>query len=45
MYRPGHGVEGATELHVLKNRNGPTGFADLYFHQRWLRFEDLLDRE
>jgi replicative DNA helicase len=45
MYRPGHGVEGATELHVLKNRNGPTGFADLYFHQRWLRFEDLLDRD
>ncbi len=45
MYHPGQGVEGATELHVLKNRNGPTGFADLYFHQRWLRFEDLLDRE
>ncbi len=45
MYRPGHGVDGAAELHVLKNRNGPTGFADLYFHQRWLRFEDLLDRD
>ena len=45
MYRPGQGVEGATELHVLKNRNGPTGFADLYFQQRWLRFEDLLDRD
>ena len=45
MYRPGQGVEGATELHVLKNRNGPTGFADFYFHQRWLRFEDLLDRD
>jgi replicative DNA helicase len=45
MYRPGQGVEGAAELHVLKNRNGPTGFADLYFHSRWLRFEDLLDRD
>jgi len=45
MYRPGHGIEGAAELIVLKNRNGPTGFADLYFHRRWLRFEDLLDRE
>ncbi len=44
MYRPGQGVEGAAELHVLKNRSGPTGFADLYFHPRWLRFEDLLDR-
>jgi replicative DNA helicase len=30
---------------VLKNRNGPTGFVDLYFHPRWLRFEDLLDRD
>jgi replicative DNA helicase len=45
MYRPGQGMEGATELVVLKNRNGPTGFADLYFHPRWLRFEDLLDRD
>ena len=45
MYRPGQGMEGATELIVLKNRNGPTGFVDLYFHQRWLRFEDLLDRD
>jgi replicative DNA helicase len=43
MYRPGHGVEGATELIVAKNRGGPTGFVDLYFYPRWLRFEDLLD--
>ena len=43
MYRPGQGVEGATELIVAKNRNGPTGFVDLYFHSRLLRFEDLLD--
>ena len=43
MYRPGQGVEGATELIVLKNRSGPTGFVDLYFYPRWLRFEDLLD--
>lgn len=43
MYRPGQGVEGATELIVAKNRNGPTGFVDLYFYPRWLRFEDLLD--
>ncbi|HEU4699629.1 MAG TPA: DnaB-like helicase C-terminal domain-containing protein [Gemmatimonadales bacterium] len=45
MYRPGQGVEGATELLVLKNRNGPTGFVDLYFYARWLRFEDMLDPE
>ena len=43
MYRPRQGVEGATELIVTKNRNGPTGFVDLYFYPRWLRFEDMLD--
>ncbi len=43
MYRPGGGMEGATELIIAKNRNGPTGFVDLYFYQRWLRFEDMLD--
>ena len=43
MYRPGGGVEGATELQIEKNRNGPTGFVDLYFYQRFLRFEDMLD--
>jgi replicative DNA helicase len=45
MYRPGGGVEGATELIVAKNRNGPTGFVDLYFYRQWLRFEDMLDPE
>ena len=43
MYRPGQGVEGATELIVAKNRNGATGFVDLYFYPRWVRFEDKLD--
>jgi replicative DNA helicase len=43
MYRSRQGVEGATELIVAKNRNGPTGFVDLYFYSRWLRFEDMLD--
>ncbi|CAN5903949.1 hypothetical protein BH24GEM1_BH24GEM1_06360 [soil metagenome] len=43
MYRPHQGVEGATELIVAKNRNGATGFVDLYFYPRWLRFEDMLD--
>lgn len=45
MYNPGGGVEGATELIVGKNRNGPTGFVDLYFYRQWLRFEDMLDPE
>jgi replicative DNA helicase len=43
MYQPGRGMEGATELIVGKNRNGATGFVDLYFYQRWLRFEDMLE--
>lgn len=43
MYRPNAGVEGAVELIVGKNRNGPTGYLDLYFYRHWLRFEDLLD--
>ena len=28
---------------IAKNRNGPTGFVDLYFYRRWMRFEDMLD--
>ncbi len=43
MYVNGPDVEGATELIIAKNRNGPTGFIDLYFHRRWMRFEDMLD--
>lgn len=43
MHSPGTGVEGATELRVLKNRNGGTGYVDLYFYKQWLRFEDVLD--
>jgi replicative DNA helicase len=43
MYAPDAGVEGATELLVLKNRNGTTGYVDLYFYKQWLRFEDMLD--
>ncbi len=43
MYNPGGGVEGAAELIVAKNRNGPTGFVDLYFYHQWMRFEDMLD--
>jgi len=43
MYDPGFGIEGATELLVRKNRNGSTGYADLYFYSKWMRFEDMLD--
>ena len=43
MYQPGLGNEGATELLVLKNRNGATSYIDLYFYKACLRFEDMLE--
>lgn len=43
MYEPGHGIEGATELLVQKNRHGATGYIDLFFYARWLRFEDMVE--
>jgi replicative DNA helicase len=43
MYDSAHGIEGATELLVRKNRNGGTGYVDLYFYAQWMRFEDMLD--
>jgi replicative DNA helicase len=43
MYEPSRDIEGATELLIRKNRNGPTGYVDLYFYSQWMRFEDMLD--
>jgi replicative DNA helicase len=43
MYDPHRDIEGATELLVRKNRNGATGYIDLYFYAQWMRFEDMLD--
>jgi len=43
MYDSAPSLEGATELHVLKNRGGATAYADLYFYAHWTRFEDLVD--
>ncbi len=45
MYDTDLGVAGATELIVLKHRDGALGYADLYFFAKWLRFEDVLDPE
>ncbi len=42
MYQT-QGAEGATELLALKNRNGATGYVDLFFYKQWMRFEDMLD--
>jgi replicative DNA helicase len=43
MYQTARGVEGATELIVLKNRHGGTSFVDLYFYREWMRFEDMVE--
>ena len=43
MYSDLRDVQGAAELHVLKNRNGTLGYADLYFYKESLRFEDVVD--
>lgn len=43
MYDTAPDVDGATELLVLKNRNGARGYVDLYFYKQWMRFEDMLE--
>lgn len=44
LYPALQGAEGATELAILKNRNGPSGmYVDLYFYKQWLRFEDMAE--
>lgn len=41
MYAADAASAEAAELLVLKNRNGATGYADLLFYERHLRFEDV----
>ncbi len=43
IYEPSNDVDGAVEVHVLKNRNGRRSYADLFFYKAWLRFEDMVD--
>jgi replicative DNA helicase len=43
LYHESRDITGATELFVRKNRNGRTGYVDLYFYAQWMRFEDMLD--
>ena len=49
-YRPGtvalreiRRYQKSTELLIRKNRNGGTGYVDLYFYAQWMRFEDMVD--
>ena len=43
MYDNARDIAGATELLVRKNRNGGTGYVDLFFYEQWVRFEDMVD--
>jgi replicative DNA helicase len=43
LYDGDIGVTGATELLLLKHRDGPLGYVDLYYYAQWLRFEDVLE--
>jgi replicative DNA helicase len=43
MYDNARDIAGATELLVRKNRNGGTGYVDLFFYEQWMRFEDMVD--
>jgi len=45
LYVPDQATQGAAELAVIKNRNGPTSYIDLYFYKQWLRFEDMVEPE
>ena len=44
MYDSARDIAGATELLVRKNRNGGTGYVDLFFYEQWMRFEDMIEK-
>jgi len=55
LYRPeyylgpvdkdGNSLEGKTELAIAKQRNGPTGMVDLFFHKAYTRFDSVTAKE
>ncbi len=55
LYRPeyylgpvdkdGTSLEGKAELTIAKQRNGPTGTVDLFFHKAYTRFDSVASRE
>ncbi len=41
LYDGDVGVAGATELRVLKHRDGALAYIDLFYYPQWVRFEDV----
>ena len=41
-YNPETKNENITDVIIAKNRNGPTGTIQVYFHKEYVRFQDLL---
>jgi replicative DNA helicase len=45
VYDPNSEKKGIAEILVKKHRNGPTGDVQLFFHDRFAKFENLEQRE